>query len=345
MGVFASMVAWSIVAYASLAGASLDVPGALRALYQFTDSVRTALSTVVYDGLGPVAVQLADGLAATFELGKALRDAINRAAPWIWSHMIVPVWHGLDIKINTLNAQTAAKIADTRKFAYTLYLDAVRIANTLVATERDQRTADVNQARAQAQALTKALHQAIENEAATGYRSGRGDRSGPLKALAQDLHVRGLIDTVVTDLLIKAADVLVNTADPALAAVVDRVIGEVIKKSGIGKDLGDYLYGLIVPGAGGPDPKDLPGVTAALAFRLGKVEDWISGFMLDGGPEVEDAGRQWKVASSLAVDALFLGFVGQAVAAPDVWAREVADTVGVVANGALSGIVDLIERV
>jgi hypothetical protein len=345
MGVFSTMLAYAITTAAALAGISTNLPATLSALYQFTDSVRTGLSLVVVEGLGPVTFQLADGLAATFTLGRALRDAINRAAPWIWANMIVPVWHRLDIKINTLNSQTAAKIADVRSFAYSLYVDAVRVATTLTTTERNARIQDVNLARAQAQALTKALHQAIENEAATGYRSGRGDRSSPLKALADDLHARGLIDAVVTKLLIEAADVLVNTADPALAAVVDRVIGQVIKKSGVGKDLGDYLYGLIVPGAGGPDPKDLPGVTADVSQRLSKIEGWISDFMLSGGPEVKDAGRQWKSATSLTVDALFLAFAGQAVAAPDAWAREMADTVGVVANGALSGIVDLLERV
>jgi hypothetical protein len=345
VGFFGQMVAWAIVAAASLAGVSLDLPATLTALYRFTDSVRVTLSHVVTEGLGPVVFQLENGLAATFEMGRALRDAINRTSGWIWSHQILPVWHGLDIKINTLNAQTAQKIADTRQFAYTLYLDAVRVATTLNIAERNARIADVNLARAQAQALTKALHQAIENEAAAGYRSGRGDRSSPLKALANDLHVRGLIDAVVTKLLIEAADVLVNTADPALAAVVDRVIGEVIKKSGIGKDLGDYLYGLIVPGSGGPDPKDLPGVMADVSHRLSAAEDWISSFMLAGGPEVEDAGRQWKTASSIAVDVALVAFVVQAVTAPEAWAREVADTVGVVGNDALIGIVNLIEHV
>lgn len=345
MGVFATMLLYAVAAAAELSGVQLNLPATLTALYQYTDAVRVGLANVVYDGLGPAVVELTDGLAATFEMGRALRDAINRASGWIWSHMIVPVWHGLDIKINTLNAQTAQKIADVRSFAFTLYLDAVRVATTLNRDERDARIADVNLARSQAQALTKALHQAIENEAATGYRSGRGDRSSPLKALAQDLHVRGLIDTVVTDLLIQAADVLVNTADPVLSKVVDQVIGVVIKKSGIGKDLGDYLYGLIVPGAGGPDPKDLPGVTADVSSRLSKIEDWISAFMLAGGPEVEDAGRQWKTAGSIAVDVALLAFVAQAVTEPEAWAREVADTVGVVANGALSGIVDLIEHV
>lgn len=345
MGVFATMLLYAVVAAAELAGVQLNLPATLTALYQYTDAVRVGLAKVVYDGLGPAVVQLADGLAATFEMGRALRDAINRASGWIWANMIVPVWHGLDIKINTLNAQTARKLADLRQFAVTLYIDAVRVATTLTRDETNARVADVNLARAQAQALTKALHQAVENEAATGYRSGRGDRSAPLKALAQDLNVRGLIDTVVTDLLIKAADVLVDTADPALSAVVERVIGQVIKKSGIGEDLGDYLYGLIVPGAGGPDPKDLPGVAADVSSRLSKIEDWISAFMLAGGPEVKNAGRQWKTASSIAVDVALLAFVTQAVTDPEAWAREVADTVGVVANGALSGIVDLIEHV
>lgn len=345
MDIFAAMLGWAVTAAAALAGVSVDLPTLLSALYQFTDTVRVVVSRLTTDLIGPVVVQLADGLAATFEMGRALRDAINRAAPWIWANKIIPVRASLWNLAWWLYARALAQVEVVRQLANTLYERAITFAANAVGAERADRVKDVNQARAQAQALTNALHQAIEREASTGYRAGRGDRSSPLKALAEDLHVRGLIDAVVTKLLIEAADVLVRTADPALAAVVERVIGEVIKKSGVGKDLGDYLYGLIVPGAGGPDPNDLPGVMADVSHRLSGVEDWISSFMLAGGPEVQDAGRQWKTVASLGVDAAFLAFVVQAVAAPDAWAREVADTVGVVGNAALGGIVDLIEKV
>lgn len=334
-----------MAAWGAITAIRQDPQAAMTALAQYVDAVQVALDDTVVSGLRPTTLSLAEFAGAVFTVVRSLRDAVNRTAGWVWLYMIVPVWHGLDIKINTLNAQTAVKIADTRAFAYTLYLDAVRVATTLNRDERNARIADVNLARAQAQALTQALHQAIEHEAASGYAAGKGDRSGPLSALVADLHARGLINAVVNTLLVRAISVLLTTGDPALEAAVTRVISAVIKKSGLGSDLGNYLYGLIIPGQGGPEPKDLPSVVSDISHRLGAIEDWITGFMLDGGPEVKDAGRQWKTITSLTVDAALLAFFGQAVAAPEAWAREVSDTVGTVANDAASGIVALLHQV
>lgn len=334
-----------MAAWGAITAIRQDPQAAMTALAQYVDAVQVALDDTVVSGLRPTTLSLAELAGAVFTVVRSLRDAVNRTAGWVWLYMIVPVWHGLDIKINTLNAQTAVKIADTRAFAYTLYLDAVRVATTLTRDERDARIADVNLARAQAQALTQALHQAIEHEAAAGYAAGKGDRGGPLSALVADLHARGLINAVVNTLLVRAIAVLVTTGDPALEAAVTRVISAVIKKSGLGSDLGNYLYGLIIPGQGGPDPKDLPSVVNDISHRLGAIEDWITGFMLDGGPEVKDAGRQWKTITSLTVDAALLAFFAQAVVAPEAWAREVSDTVGTVANDAASGIVALLHQV
>lgn len=334
-----------MAAWGAITAIRQDPQAALQALAQYVDAVQVALDDTVTSGLRPTTLSLAKLASTMFTLARSLRDAVNRTAGWVWLYMIVPVWHGLDIKINTLNAQTAVKIADARAFAFTLYLDGVRVATTLTRDERNARIADVNLARAQAQTLIKALHQAIENEAASGYRAGKGDRYNPLSELVAELHLRGLIDGLVNTLLVRAIGVLVATGDPALEAVVTRVIGVVIKKSGLGSDLGNYLYGLIIPGQGGPDPKDLPSVVSDISHRLGAIEDWITGFMLDGGPEVKDAGRQWKKITSVTVDAALLGFFGQAVVAPEAWAREVSDTLGTVANDAAAGIVDLLHKV
>lgn len=320
-----------------------DTP-ALAALWRFVAALQDALSYVTTRGVQPAVSALTTGLGAANNAVAALRDAVNRTAAWVWTYMITPVRAALNTRIDREHAFTVAGIAATVKLAYQLYLADQQFTILLVGAERGDRIKDVQAARQYAATLVKSLHQAIENEAASGYRAGKGERTGPLAALVADLHLRGLIDTAVNQLLVKAISILAVTGNPVVQAAVTRVLAEVIKHTGIGKDLGDYLYSLLIPGAGGPDPKDLPSVVNDIAHRIGAIEDWITGFMLDGGPEVKQAGREWKTISSLAVDGALLAFVGQAVAAPEVWAREVADTVGTVANDALGGILDLIHR-
>jgi hypothetical protein len=317
---------------------------ALLALWRSIAALQSEVSYVGTGGLQPAVSALTTAVGAIYGALLSLRDAVNRTAWWVWTYEVVPVRFQLNAKINQAVAWLLARIEALRR-DLTAQIIAVRLfAALLFNTERQDRIKDVLAARKYALDLVNALHQTIENEAASGYRAGKGDRSGPLSAIVADLHLRGLINAAVNTLLVRAIGILVSTGDPVIEAAVTRVLGVVIKRSGLGSDLAGYLYGLIVPGRGGPDPKNLPSVLADVGHRLGAIEDWITGFMVDGGPEVKDAGRQWKAITSLAVDAGLLAFMAQAVVAPAQWAREVNDTVGTVANAAVGGIVDLLHK-
>jgi hypothetical protein len=318
---------------------------ALLALWRFCAALQAEVSYLGTGAVQPSVSSLATAIGTAYNALLALRDAVNRTAWWVWTYEVLPVRFQLNAKIDQLAAWTIRQLQQLRS-ELTAQILAVRLfAALLFHTEQQARIKDVLAARKYALDLTTALHQRIEHEAASGYAAGKGNRTSPLAAIVADLHVRGLINAAVNTLLVRAIGILVSTGDPALEAVVARVIAAVIKKSGLGSDLGNYLYGLIIPGQGGPDPKDLPSVVSDVSHRLGAIEDWITGFMLDGGPEVKDAGRQWKRITSLTVDAALAAFFAQAVVAPEAWAREVADTVGVVANDALDGIVDLLHTV
>jgi hypothetical protein len=317
---------------------------ALLALWRFAAALQAEISYLGTAGVQPSVSSLATAIGTAWNALLALRNALNRTAWWVWTYEVLPVRFTLNAKIDQLAAWTVRQLGQLRSELVAQILAVRLFAALLFHNEQQARIKDVLAARKYALDLTTQLHQRIEHEAASGYAAGKGNRAGPLAAIVADLHVRGLISAAVNTLLVRAISILVSTGDPALEAVVTRVIGAVIKKSGLGSDLGNYLYGLIIPGQGGPDPKDLPSVVSDVSHRLGAIEDWITGFMLDGGPEVRQAGREWKTLTSLTVDAALLAFVGQAVVAPEAWAREVADTVGVLANDTIGGIVDLLHK-
>lgn len=345
MDVFGSIISWANSAwdgFQSVAGSAYE---SWNRVWHLTVSIITGLGWVVMQLVSPGTIGVYQDLQAV-ELGlRSLRDAVNRTAWWIWTYMILPVRADLQIQIFVVRAQLLIRIQNLTNLVWILYQVERAYTIALVGQERQQRIADIASARAYSRALTAQLHQAIEAEAVSGYKQGQGIRTTLLQQLAQDLNVRGILDSVSTNLLTKAIDVLVTVEDPVLAAAANRIIGLIIKKSGIGADLGDLIDRLINPGAGGVVPKNLPGVIADITHRLSQIEDWISKFELDGGPELHDAGRQMKTLNSLVVDAALLAFFTQAVVAPEAWAREVNDTAGTVVNDTVSGIMRLINRV
>ena len=344
MNVFSSLRQVGLDAWTAILLIFSDPASVQIALWKFVAALQAETAYICTAALQPAISALTTALGVTGIALQQLYNAISRVPQWMWHNMIAPAIAQLNARIDFAIALAVLLVTQLRQ---ELNKDIFWLKVWVVVlwdTETKARIKDVAAARQYALDLTKALHQTIENEAASGYRRGKGDRGGPLAAIIADLHLRGLISAAVNKVLVDAVKVLVATESPALAAVVTRVLAAVIKRTGIASDLGNYLYGLIIPGQGGPDPKDLPSVLSDVSHRLGAIEDWITGFMLDGGPEVKEAGREWKAISSLAVDAGLLAFFGQAVVAPEAWAREVADTVGVVANDGIAAIVKLVHQ-
>lgn len=345
MDVWGTIGQWAGDAWSGLQTLTGDVGSATQAIWSYVSSVYSGMSWVLKFLISPGFYMVYAELQALFLIFRNLRDAVDRIGWWVETYLVSPLRQDMLIRFLVLRSEMLVRFQALTNLVYVLHLIEMVHTDVLVAQERQQRIADIASARAYSRALTTQLHQAIEAEAVAGYKAGQGIRSTLLQQLASDLNVRGILDKVTTELLIKAIDVVVSIDDPVMAAAANRIVTLIIKKSGIGADLGDLIDRLISPGAGGAAPKDLTGVIADITHRLAMIEDWISRFMLDGGPEVEDAGRQWKLLNSLIVDAALLAFFGQAVAAPQAWATEVSDTVGALANDVVGSIVSLINHV
>jgi len=345
MDVWGTITRWAGDAWSGLTSVGGAAESALQAIWSFIQSVGAAVSWLLTALLAPGVLIIYAELTALNDVIRNLRDASDRTAWWIWTYMISPVQSMILLRLSLFEAVTVVRFQALTNLVYVLHLVGERYTDIEVGAERQQRQQAVASARAYALALTNQLHQAIETEAASAYKSGNGIRTTLLEQLADDLNVRGILDSAATKLLASAIDTLATIDDPVLAAAADRIISELVKASGIGGDLGDLIDRLLFPGAGGPQPKNLPGVIEDVAHRLSEIEDWISEFMLAGGPELEDEGRQLKSINSLVFDAAILGFFGAAVTEPQAWATAVSDTAGNVANATLGTIIDLISHV
>jgi len=344
MDVFGTIEQWAKDAWNAGQSVISDAESAVEDLWSFSSSILSGLATLAEHALEPLAHIVYDEAAGLLMIVRDVRDAVDRVAWWVDTYLVEPVRATLQLEIVTLRYQLMSDVAFLTNLIYLLHDQETAYINLRMLYEEQDRVAGDAFGLANTQTWIKWLHQTIEAEAAAGYQAGQGIRSTLVQELISDMNVRGLIDTATTDVLIKAVDILVDIDDPELAAVANKIVSEIIKKSGIGADLGDLIDRLIQPGPGGAKPKTLTDVVSDVTHRIGQLEDWVSQFMLDGGPELEDAGKQWKTINSLAVDAALLGFFGQAMTDPVTWAKEVADTVGVVANDTLGSIIDLISR-
>ena len=191
--------------------------------------------------------------------------------------------------------------------------------------------------------MTAALAE-VQTEAATGYADGSTQRVSVITKITDELATRNpVIRGLVSDLVTVLLD-LIGTENPLARIAIGLLLKEVIGKLGVDRVAGDLLGTLLGPLIADPRPRNLHDVTRDLARRVSALEGQWARYMEDGGPELDQAGREWKRYTSLATDAALLGFAALAVADPDRWASSVADTLGVAVNDTALGIAHLIRK-
>jgi hypothetical protein len=214
-----------------------------------------------------------------------------------------------------------------------------------VAIERKARIGDIKAARAYSVKLVKAALATVNRDAASGYNSDRGRRESLITRLADEIATRNpAIRGLVKDLIKVLLDAI-EIDDPLIRVALNTVLAKVVNSLGVDKVAGNLLTRLIDGIAGHGKPGSLRAVTADIAVRLSYLETQQAEFMEHGGPEIMQAGDEWKEYASLLGTAAIVGFFAQAVAAPDAWARELSDTAGVVIDDTVGAVVSLIAKV
>lgn len=344
MGIIKTVLGWAGSAWAALFGAGTNPVDALTKLWHYVTSVHDVLAWLA--GI-PILRFIRAVLLDLLTLGQALtaiRDALRRLPNWIWAHEVNPVKVALTNRIIALTAWAVLQFYFTHQLIEQRYQQALAYARALVAAERAQRIR-ADQAEAAARVLgDKVTLATVQQEAASAYNAGLHERLGLIGSIVDDIagHTPLVKDAVI--ILLRGLVDLENIDDPLLRFLLNKAITEVVNNAAIDRAAGELAQGLLGPLIGQPKPRDLHGVIADVVARLAALEtDWAK-FMKSGGPEVEQAGEEWKEITGVLVDVGFLGFVALAVTDPVAWAAGVSDSIGVVADGALTGIVDLINR-
>jgi hypothetical protein len=340
----------TVLNYASAAwglvwGTVTDPAKALQAVWHFIGSVQSLVdhlfSTVSRALLSEMTeyLQLVDGALIAY-----LRMA-NRVWRWIWSRQIVPVRNNL---YRIIQLERIWRLAADRRLTALIHYDfiaSMQYAYFWVQQERVWRLADVAAARAYSVQLVKSALATVQREAADGYNSQTTQRESVIEKIADDLAVRNpALKAAIADLIGLALDVA-EVDDPVIRIALSKALQEVIDKLGVDKVMGDLLSTLIAGLTGAAAPTTLQGVTADIAARLTTLEDQWATFMENGGPEVEQAGNEWKSYASIAGDLALVAFFADAVVDPAGWATAVNDTVGAVVSDTFTVIADLIKGV
>lgn len=327
-----------------LTGLPGDVSRALQELWKFVNSVHDELGWMARIPLLSNIFGLVRLVTALVNFNFVLLRALARFARWIIDELVNPLRLYLLRQIAALRAWTAAQLAALTALVWLLHRRALAYTDQQVGIERQARIADVKAARAYALALTKALHATIEHEAASGYRAGLNDRLGVLNRILDEVATRNpVVRGLVADLVKGLVD-LAAVDNPIGRLVLGLLISHIINRLGVDRAAGELARTLLGPLIGDPRPADLTSVIRDICDRLTGLEGQWATFMEDGGPEILQAGTEWKNITGLIGDAALLGFVGLAVADPGGWARDVSATLGTVVDSTIIRAADLIRR-
>jgi hypothetical protein len=340
-----SAVNWARDTWSSITGTVINPAAALSKVWHWIASFHGLVSWLF--GI-PLLQWMTSALANAAEhtrAWEALDQLLARIPAWIKAHLVMPWVRLLMARIAALHRWTAAQLLAVRILMMFLYLAARLYARQLVAAEHKRMMYTVAEEHHKMILGLKATLAEVQKEAASGYNSETPARKTIIGKLLDDLAVTNpAVKGLVSDLVGLIIDI--ETIDnPIVRFLVAKLLTQIIDKLGVEKVAGQLLERLIGPLAGQPKATGLYDVTRDVARRLAALEAQQADFMTSGGPEVEQAGREWKDLASLATDAGLLAFLALAVASPAAWATGIADTAGPVADGAMTGLADIIGRI
>lgn len=183
----------------------------------------------------------------------------------------------------------------------------------------------------------------IQKSAASGYAATLKGRQDVLVRLADDIVTRDpLIRGLVSDVIKGILD-LATVEDPILRIGLGFILREIINRLGIDKAMGELLDALLADILGHKQPDNLHDVIMSIGNRLNALEGQWQQFMEDGGPEILQAGKEWKAITSLLADAGLAAFFGAMVADPRAWANDITATAEPVINSAIAGFSDIMS--
>lgn len=344
MGAFRTLLGWARSVWGAIDHAASDIADVIEKLWHYITSVHdffawlAAVPTLdMFRGLVNFARDVGIAYTALLRMGQ-------RTGTWIYNHWIMPWVRYLEKQLAALAAREAR---DVRMLVQD-DIEGLRLAQAytekLTGIEHRLMLAAVAAEHAAMLTQLRALHQVIESEAATGYSGGQVRRLSTITGILDDIAARNPVIKTIIGTLVKDALDLAGVENPLARITIGLLIKEVTSKAGVDAAAGDLVSRLLGAAAGEGHPGTLHDVIHALDARLSAVEDQWAEFMTRGGPEVMQAGDDWKAVTGLAGDSAILATFGLAVADPTAWAAGISDTLGVLTADTIKAVSALLHH-
>ena len=344
MGFLRSLLGYAGDAWRFLTGIPGDIGSALARVWKFAASVSALLDHLISSVVRDVISAVTSWQFWQLRLITELSSAVWRIAGWVIAKLINPLRNQVVAWINAVYAWARRQFAAQLALIIRLYEASLAYTRQLVAAEHAAMLKAVAAEHAAMLAAVAALHAAIEKEAAGGYNTGRRARAGVAVKLLDDLAVRNPVLRALTSRLVTLIVDLAAVDNPLARIAAGVLIRQLVNRLGADRVIGDLAAAILGPLTGLGEPKGLMDVVRDVDERLTALEDQAARFQLHGGPEVEQAGDQWKALGGIGFDAALLAFMADAAADPERVARELAGVVNAAYGDTIGEVIRLIRR-
>lgn len=319
-----------------IAGVAKD---ALSGLQQ----VGSSLLNVITNPLSNLTTAVATSIATiTGDITEALKT-MARWAGWAEQRLIWPLEDRIEAQIARLWAALRAQRWWTLQMIIRYDYLTRMWAFYLVLAEKKARERDFQASEVYTRARVQWALGIVQQEAASGYATGYTDRISLLQRILDDAVTR---DPVLKEVVSKVTGILldlVGVEDPVARWIAGELLSKIADDLGIDKAIGSLAGDLAQDLLGEPKPRNLHDVIMSIAKRLNTLEQQWATFMANGGPEVEQAGDQWRDITSLVTDVGLLGFAAAGIADPAGTASALAEVSRPVGTATISDVAKLLS--
>lgn len=343
MSLWSTLGKWADDAWHALTGLPGDVGNVIGHVWHVAVEVSRVVDWVIRNPFLALTESAAYLAALITGNTVAMRNVALREHAYIFGQEIQPLRAQVIRWFRALEARIAYLFALAYIYINKLYRQSLAYTRQQVGLEHKAMLKAFAEAEAYTRQLVTALHSAIEKETSSGYSATLRQRATLVSRIADLVATRNpAVRAVVSDIIRIVLDLLA-VDDPLARLLATFLIREVVNRLGIDKAAGVLLADVAGPLLADPRPKGLHDVIGNIGLRLDALESQWATFMEDGGPQILQAGREWKDVTGLLADAGILAFFGGMVAAPQATAAETAAMLGGVIRETSAAVVALLD--
>jgi hypothetical protein len=334
MGLITSLINIAKSAWAFLAGLPADVGKAVQGIWSFARAVQQLTDYVLSHPLTELLNAIALWASIVTGNHEAEINAIVRIDPWIYRHRVLPLRAQVLLWFAQLRARIAYLFAQAYLYINLKFRQAEAYTRLLVGAEHKDMLAHFTAAEryAFAQALTR--KQEIEQEAAAAYNAHLGHRLGLAGKLAGIIASHNPAEAALLRTITTGIADLAGAENPLARLALGFLLRELVNRLAVDKVAAQLLDDLLGPVIGTPRSHGVADTVNGLGARIEALESQWATFMDHGGPEVEQAGSDWKELDGLLTDSALLAFMAATIASPVAAANDTARVIIPVSSAA-----------